>query len=113
MKVSHQRVQLRLGEATGEGRHHIAAGEDRALHLLVGCRRPAGQRCLFENPVQVRRRLLQLQIVIAVAVCAVHLIQVLPFRLLGGQRRAGVATGCGRQQNGAACGERKRILDGK
>ena len=63
------------------------------LHLRIGGRGATGQRGAFEDSMQIGRHFFQAEIIIAMAVCTTHFVEVLPFCLLLGKLRSAVAAG--------------------
>lgn len=98
MQVRKQRGHLCIVEPACKGRHHPLSGKNNAADLRVCCWRSAGEGRPDEDVVQVRRNLLELKIIVPMAVCASHFVQVLTFRFLWGEFRGGVTTNEGRRQ---------------
>lgn len=93
MQVGEKVGHLLLIEAAVEGRHHSLPGQDDVSHLCIGGWSAAGQRTLFEDVVEIGRNLLQAEIVVAMAMGATHIVEVLSFGLLVGELGSAVATG--------------------
>ncbi len=87
VQVSQQGRHLLVAKAACEGRHHSLPRQYDAPHFRVGRGRTAGQRRSSEHPMQIRRNLLQRQVIVLVAVRAAYLVEMLAFGLLG--RKAG------------------------
>lgn len=87
MQVSKEGRHLFVGKAASEGGHHSLAREHIPSHRFVGGRSAAGQRLPRKNAAQVRRNLLEGQVVILVAMGATDLIEAFPFRFLRSKRR--------------------------
>ena len=86
VQVSQQSGRLLGRQLESKGRHHSFACLQDALYLGIRCRFTAGQRGMVEDSVQVWRRRPQTQIVVLVAMSAANLVDLLPFRLLRGER---------------------------
>ncbi len=82
MQVGNQGGQLLVGKPAGKSRHHPLAREHHALKLPIAGRRAAGKGTLRENSMQIRRNLLEVQVVVLVAMGTANLVEVLTFRLL-------------------------------
>lgn len=91
MKIGQQGGHLLVREPAGKGGHHPLPGKDHALHFGIGGRGSTGQRGAGKDAMKVGRDFLQVQVVILVAVGAADRVEVLPFRLLSGKGRLGVA----------------------
>jgi hypothetical protein len=91
VEVCKKRIHLLLAEAAGEGWHIALAGEDSADDLRIGGGRAAGQRGAAEKIAQARRRRLEGEIVLFVAMGTTYLIEVLARGLLGREPGLGVA----------------------
>jgi len=85
VQIRQQRVHLLLGKAAGEAGHHAPTLEHIARHGSVRRRNPAGQRLAVKKSVQVRRNVLQRQVVVLVAMSTPNLVEMLPFCLLQGK----------------------------
>lgn len=85
MQIGQQRRHLRFRKAAREAGHLALARKYQATHLSIRCRSAAGQFRLAHRSVNVRRRGLQCQVVLFVAVRAVDSVEMPPFRLLQGE----------------------------
>jgi len=75
---------LFFGEAAGEAGHFAFAVDDLAADQGVGCGQATGELGALENPVNLRRRGLEGEIVFLVAVSAADGVKVLALGLLRG-----------------------------
>jgi len=111
VQVGDQIIQLLRGEAADKRRHISLPFEHCAANLGIGGRHAAGQNPADEDLAQTRRRGLERQIVLLVAVGAATLIEPLPVSFLGRKRRrrglAGSQQGCG------SCQSKQRTLGEK
>jgi hypothetical protein len=82
MQVCQQRSHLLLGKSPGKPGHHALAMQYILPHCIVRGSNSPGQCLPRKNSVQVRRNLLQSQIVIFVAMGATAGVETLPFRFL-------------------------------
>ena len=85
VQIGKKRGHLLVGEPAGKGGHHSLPGIDHAPHFRIAGRGSAGQRGAGEDAMEVRRNLLQVQVVVLVAMGASGLVEVLPFCLLRGE----------------------------
>lgn len=95
VQISQERAHLLVVKASGKRRHHSLPGEDDPLHCIVGCGCSTGQRRSRKDAVQIGRNFFQGEIVVLVAMRAPHRVEMLPCRLLGGERRCLVTAGSG------------------
>lgn len=101
VQVRQQRRHLLVGKAAFEGGHHASARKHLARNYLIGGGQAAGQCGAVEEAVQVRRDLLEAEVVVLVAVGATAVVEMLPFRLLRGEFGFGAAAGCDNHRNTA------------
>ena len=85
MQIGEQGLHLCLVEATGKRGHHALARQNDLSDSIVRRRNSAGKRAPAKDPMQVRRNLLEGEVIVLVAMGAPHRVQVLPFLLLGGE----------------------------
>ena len=78
MQISQQRSHLLIVETTGKAGHQSPAGEYIQSNCGVRCGGATGQSLALENIVQLWRDLLQCQVIVLVAMCAAHLVKMLP-----------------------------------
>ena len=81
-----------VGEAAIEARHQSPARQHNAPDFRVCSWNAAGKRGCVEDAMQIRRNLLECQIVFFVAMRAANAVEVLPGDLLAGQFWNGMAT---------------------
>src|ERR1035441_9273059 len=98
MQIGQQGGHLLLGESAGEGGHHSLPRLHILPHRLVGGGSAAGQRLPRKDAMQVRRNLLEGQVVVLVAMGAVFLVEALPFRFLWSERWRRAAGGKARSE---------------
>ena len=91
MQIIQQRGHLLWVKPPRKSRHHPSALQNVVGDRLIRRRNPAGQRLVLEQPMQIRRNLLQRQIIVLMAMRAAHLVKMLSFRLLGRQLLCRVA----------------------
>lgn len=91
VQVGQEGCHLLVGEASRECRHHSLPVQDYVCDFSVGCGGAAEELGATKQAVQIRRNLLQGEIVIAVTVRATDFVEVLAFSLLRGERWSGVA----------------------
>lgn len=93
VQIGQQRGHLLIGKTAGEGRHQALACQDYAPNFGVGCGRAAGQRGSQEDRMQIRRDLLERQVVVLVAVGTADGVEVFAVHLLRSKGRLTMATG--------------------
>lgn len=98
VQVGQQGGHLFLIEAAGEGGHHSLPGQNDVLDGGVGRRDSAGQLSACEEVVKIGRNFFELKVVVAMAVGAAHLVEMLAFGLL--RSEFGFAA-TAREKNGA------------
>ena len=92
MQIRHHRIHLFLRHLIFKRRHHSLPGHQHLLNLRIR-RRLAIRQCVpVKHAMQIRRNLLQAQIVFFVAVRTANVIEMLAFCLLGRERRHRPAT---------------------
>lgn len=101
VQICDQRGHLLLREAAAEAGHHALSCQYIVPHGRIAGSRAAGQGFVVEDAMQIRRNLLQSQIVVLMAMGAARLIQMLAHGLLRGQRRSGMAAGKARRHSQA------------
>ena len=86
MQVSQKRHHLLVVKAPCKPRHQSPAHKDILPNRRVRCWDTARKRFAVKQAMQVRRHLLQRQVIFLVAMRTPRLVKVLPFRFLRGQR---------------------------
>jgi hypothetical protein len=87
VKVGKQRGHLIIVEAARKGGHHSLARQHDVANFSVIRRGAAGQLPLTEETMQIRRRLLQREVVVFMTVGATPDVKLLPCRFLRTERR--------------------------
>jgi hypothetical protein len=99
MEIGQESSYLILGEPAGEGGHHSLPLKDNVGDFAVVGGRATGELAAAEETVQVRRDLLEREVVVAMAMGASAFVEVLAFGLLRGEWRLGMATGEGEDRD--------------
>src|ERR1035437_221431 len=89
-----------LGEAACKGGHHSLPCQNILPYGRVRCGSAAGEGLAVKDAAQIRRNLLEGQVVLLVAVGATGLVEALPCRLLRGERQRDMATAQAKAQTG-------------
>jgi hypothetical protein len=97
VQIREKRGHLRIIEPAAEGGHHSPAVQNDAADFGIRRGGSTGQGCVLEDTMQIWGRLFELEIVIAMAVCATHFIEMPTLGLLRRELWRAVATG---QQHG-------------
>jgi hypothetical protein len=108
MQISKKSGHLIVCESPGKGRHHSLASQDNSSNFFVRNWCAARKRRMCKYPVQIRRNFLQAEIVVLVAMCAAHRIEMLPFRLLRGECRRYMAANKSSERSNAQSDARAR-----
>jgi hypothetical protein len=108
MEIRQQIVHLLLIKAAHKGRHIALARNDRTNDLRVSRRSSAGQLATAEEVVQIRRRRLEGQIVVDMAVRAAGIKKLLACGLLGSEVIGAASGDSGNERDGGKDFERKR-----
>jgi hypothetical protein len=97
MQISEQRRHLLLGKPPRKTRHFALAHKDQSPHLGIRSRSATRQFFPAHCAVNIRRRRLQRQVVVLMAMRASHCVKMLPFGLLRRKLRLSPASA----QNGS------------
>ncbi len=92
VQIRHYRVHLFLRHLIFKRRHHSLPCHQHLLNLRISRWLTIRQSVPAEDAMQIRRNLLQVQIIFLVAVRAANVIEMLAFSLLRRQRRRRPAT---------------------
>src|SRR4051812_32746653 len=82
MQVREKIAHLLLGKSSPKRRHQAFARQHDAAHFRIGGRNSAWQLSALENPMQVRRNFLEIEVVLLVAMRTSARVQMLALRLL-------------------------------
>jgi hypothetical protein len=91
MQIREQIAHLLLRESSRKRRHHALTRKHHAAHFRIVRRNPARQCSTLENPMQVRRNFLEIQVVLLVAMRAPARVQMFALCLLVRKLRCGMA----------------------